>query len=408
MPGPDQSAARQPVLTFVSPDAQDILFYELRDRKLPKNKDFTYGTPHPDTSQFPNHELVYVTEENEKGWSRFYYAATRETQDNYNFEYQQVDIGGRQFDTVVRTYIYKRQEFSATGFQAGTPMPVGPDNKFNGLGYVLMSRTTQRIGEQVLDSLFVVEQRTFIKKVTITQLGYDELSRKNLRSVSTWYYRGEEVAPDLSVEAAFADTGNSFWAPALVTASGVTTGVVRDGQQLSDDWFVVVSKETISGTLEGGSIKVNSYNTTTDYFWPPVLSVLEFMNWTRLDGGVDIFPRVEFSPDGYRGPCRALVEEFWRPTAFTGLDPKQMNPRGIVYSAPFFRLNIPPCLHPNVQAVCDIGTEDQVYAQNTGSLRNYAATNYTTWPASIVAVDEQKPFRGGYLRTRITVYPPDA
>ena len=34
------------------------------------------------------------------------------------------------------------------------------------------------------------------------------------------------------------------------------------------------------------------------------------------------------------------------------------------------------------------------------------ATNYTDWPASITAADDQEPFRGGYLRTTRTASKP--
>lgn len=83
-----------------------------------------------------------------------------------------------------------------------------------------------------------------------------------------------------------------------------------------------------------------------------------------------------------------------------------MLPTRIYYSSPFFSLNIPECLHGAQSIVCDIGNSDPVYDQNSGSARTFAATNYTTWPANIVAYDDQEPFRGGFLRTTKTIYKP--
>ena len=36
----------------------------------------------------------------------------------------------------------------------------------------------------------------------------------------------------------------------------------------------------------------------------------------------------------------------------------------------------------------------------------YNATNYVDWPESLVIQDSQKPFRGGYLREKITAFIP--
>ena len=53
------------------------------------------------------------------------------------------------------------------------------------------------------------------------------------------------------------------------------------------------------------------------------------------------------------------------------------------------------------------GTDHPVYSY-IGTTWTFLATNYTDWPDSLVISDTQKPFRGGYLRERVTAYKPVA
>jgi len=76
------SPQRQTVLTFVSPNVQDSLFFETiyaqRVGKVPP----AYGTAHPDTDKFPDHTLAYVKQADPNGQLYYYYYAnTRASQD---------------------------------------------------------------------------------------------------------------------------------------------------------------------------------------------------------------------------------------------------------------------------------------------------------------------------------------
>jgi hypothetical protein len=51
------------------------------------------------------------------------------------------------------------------------------------------------------------------------------------------------------------------------------------------------------------------------------------------------------------------------------------------------------------------GTEHPVYNNEVVQF-NYGRTNYIDWPASLVIEDKQEPFRGGYMRTKVTVFAP--
>lgn len=395
--------AIHPVHVFPTPDKRDLLFFVEVDARLPKYKPgtWTYGDAYRDAVKYPNHKLVYVSQQTEQNWERRYYAASRADQDNYNFEFSSADMGGRRFPTVNRTYLSLRADFNATAPAAGAAMPVGPDNKFDGLGYVLMGRVEQRTGDETLDSIFVAETYSYVQKSSTVDIGVDPLNGRPLAKTTTFYYATEANVggTGLTAAALFAASTNSYW--------GIqSSGYQRSGQQISADWYVIDAEQVIAGTASGGGLIIAEYETTENHYWPPVLDTLEPMDWERRDGGEDIFYRILFDPEGYNGPCTARVTLTWKSTPFTGLAVDTMQPQRIYYGSPFFTLNVPECLHASLNVICDIGTSDPVYKQNTGSSRNFPATSPATRPASVIAVDDQKPYRGGYLRTTMEVDEP--
>jgi hypothetical protein len=83
-----------------------------------------------------------------------------------------------------------------------------------------------------------------------------------------------------------------------------------------------------------------------------------------------------------------------------------MLPTSIIYSCPFFSVSIPDCLHGSVSFKADTGTTDPVFKYVVGTERFFQETNYLTWPATIVAFDQQEPYRGGFVRSIRTAYAP--
>ena len=67
VPRNQPSPQRQTVLTFVSPNVQDLLFYETVDAQRVGTTPPTYGTAHPNTDKFPDHKLVYVRQSDPTG-----------------------------------------------------------------------------------------------------------------------------------------------------------------------------------------------------------------------------------------------------------------------------------------------------------------------------------------------------
>jgi hypothetical protein len=407
MPLP-QAPKRQDNKSFPTPLVGDVLFSQIEDctrRTFP-----AYGTAHPDTVKWPDHKLCYIRSvDNERdGIHEFFYVADRANQDTYNWEFDKADIGGVTFDAVTRTYVTLRTAFDSAAPAMGAAMPNIPASKFSG-SYVLARRKQQRIGDRELDSLYVVDQRTYVKRCSIRSIGVDSMNGLPLQSVETLYYATEVVTGTTTAAALFAAPTNAYW--------GLQSdGYVRTGRQLSCEWYQITSEQQVAGTLTSGVISVSTFNTTKNYYWPPVLQKLgtspnffyvDFMNWTRLDGGVDIYPRFTFEQDGYNGPCEATITRSWSKTPQTVTAPKQMLPTPIYYSSPYFSLNIPACLHGEVTCKCDIGNADPVYTQNVGSSRTTPRTNHLVWPDFIIAADDQDPYRGGYLRTTVTISKPN-
>jgi hypothetical protein len=328
-------------------------------------------------------------------------------QDAANFEFTGVSIGGQQFDGISRSYVYPRVDFDESDPEPGAAMPTGPDAKFEGKGYILVGRRVASSGME-LEPTFVVERREYVRRVTIRNIGIDSLNGKTLASSTILFHRDEIVTGTKTIDALMLEPEHAYWG---VQADGTQ----RTGSQLSADWYSVEVAQLVGGTMDSatGVLTVHSYATNDNFYWPPVLKSYQELSWQRRDGGKDTFPAILFEPEGYNGPCRNVVVQTWSKTPFVINAVLPMLPTRIYYASPFFTLNISECLHGAITAVCDIGSGDPVYEVNSGSARTFPATNYTAWPAivsgvqtGLLAFDDQEPFRGGFLRTTRTVYPP--
>jgi hypothetical protein len=393
------SSHRQRTSFYPTPLIGDVLFSErvvCQTKAVP-----AYGTAHPNSARWPNHKLVFVKERPEPesvDTFDFFYAADRATQDAYNFSFTKADIGGTKFDAVARTYVTLRSAFTPNTPAMGAAMPNTPTGLFTGT-YVLAEKKQTRIGEQELDSLYVAETHVYVKRCNIVQLGVDSLNGKALTSTETLYYASEVVTGSTTASALFADTSNAYW--------GLQSdGTQRTGRQLSCEWYLVTVETVVGGTFGGGVVDVDTFTTNDNYTWPPVLNSYALIPWARRDGGVDYSPIVLFNPEGYSGPCLTTITRTWSKTAFTIPKVEQMLPSRINFSSPLFELNIGECLHTAQTIVATSGSNHPVYDAAITQSQVYPATNYTTWPNTIVAYDDQVPYRGGFLRTRRVVSKP--
>lgn len=311
-----------------------------------------------------------------------------------NWEQSDMPVGIGQFQGVTRDVIALASAYSTTSPALNSAMPVVSGGLFDGQGYVLYSRDAKKSGMN-LEPVFRLERRAYIRKITVRQHDYDEQFGENLYTTQQLYHADEIVYSTVTAAALFAAPADSYW--------GLQSdGYVREGKQLTPDWYVITQREIVHAGFVGSG---RSYTTAIDYSWPGVLSDISVDTWERKDGGLQRYARPIYSKEAYRGPCKAVVTETFHVMAPVVTVPNVMLPMPIDLSTPMFSLNIGPTLHPAKTVVVANGTNDPEFVSTAGSY-TFPVTTPAAWPTSILASDEVRPFRGGYLRTQVTVYPP--
>ena len=475
---PISSSRRQRVIEFTTPKISDLVVVERVDcsrnvssADVADNTD--YGTAHPDTDKFAGFKLALIkNSDNDQGqFQDWYYVKDRSDQDKYNWEFQAAGANNPRFDTVVSTYVTLRSAFDeyspAIGNSNGMPLPsdhatTDPFTKTTTSGdnydnnYVLFEKKQVRSGDETLDSLYVIEQHIYVKRVSIvsvdtdTQFPYNDYNETGnafggLISKETLFHKDEDVkatteffddddsdegvtntlrdvntgaGDDNRKEAEYVFTDKQAYysiSSAKYNFWGVDqAGVMREGKQLSENWYVLAERQIIRKDTNG---LVASYFTNQNMSWPTVFSHMFVSVWNRRDGGkhTNIYPT--YLREAYSGPTKTEVKIFWKKTPFamgTSTDHsdtaltqlKPMEPMVMEFVTPNWRVKTKPCLHGDVTMTYTNGTEDPVWDYG-GYKTTWKATNYTGWPDDIVISDTQEPFRGGYLRTKVTAYKPD-
>jgi len=230
---PNPTPIRQRLRTFLTPDIRDFIVAESKDvafREIPE-----YGTPHPDTRRYPHHLFAFAQPADDQGLLyTLLYVMERAEQDAYNWEMSDAGLEGTKFLQVQRSYVTLRSKFNSTTPAMGSAMPNVPAGEFSGT-FVLADRKQRRSQDKELDTLFVVEDMTYIQKEVFADIEPDEISGIANRVTTTLYYRGESIthsATARTVEAWFALPSDNFWATDA-------TGYGRTGKQLTDNWFAV-------------------------------------------------------------------------------------------------------------------------------------------------------------------------
>jgi hypothetical protein len=394
-----QAPYRQDSRTFPTPLIGDVVFSEIRDCTRITFPE--YGTPHPNPAKWPYHKLVFIKSVSieRDGIFEFFYAADRDHQDLYNFQFQQADIGGVKFDSVVRTYVSPRADFTPTNYAMGAEMSSDPSGIFTDT-YVLAEYRQVEAQEQVLNALYVTEQLTYIKKELLVQNDFDEYFGRNVKTTQFLSYATEVLSGTLTAAELFAASTNAYWGLQ-------STGIVRSGRQLTAKWFAVTEAEAIPASIVASG---RTYYTTVNYGWPAELApnITSFLQtWPKVDGGQQTYFQPEFLKNQYNGPCRAKIVETFSLTPSTSSTALSMEPLPINISNPYFSISVGPTLHPSATVSFTNGTGDTEFELVAASYF-IPATSPTTRPSEIIASDEVKPFRGGYLRQVTTVYEPES
>tara|TARA_Y100000817_G_C16859858_1_gene545361 strand:+ start:131 stop:1714 length:1584 start_codon:yes stop_codon:yes gene_type:complete len=376
----------------------------------------SYGTVHPDTENFPRHKLCYVKQADGEGlYYQYYYAADRLHQDDYNFEYSQADLGGNKYNSVIRTYVILRSDFTEADakYDAGDRMPDIPNSKFPDDTYILMTRKQKRIGDRELDGLFVVEQRVYFHRADIITHTMDSATGGVLARVEKVVYRGEQFNPP-NATAALIETiaeqdDDDKW------------GLDDDGrswacEQVSYDWWKITIQDVIPqglGSLYGGKL-IRQYDTWQNFTWPSVVDGLVFTSADRKDGAsqTTVTVRMKEGKQGGNWPTKMTVKQVWSKSVFSSGSlptPTVFKTTSARYAGIQFKVSVTNVLTPAITLTDFIGTKHPTY-----KLGEYAfpkpwcqASDPTDWPESeFEAAVTQKPFRGGYLLEVVFVHPP--
>ena len=288
------------VFTYVSPNQDDFIFYELVDRKNesiePANLP-SIGDAHP---EYTSHKFVVAVPADSRGdYYRYYYAADRTNQDAYNWQHSTADLGGNRYDSVRRTYVVTRSAYKKSVPNISSAMPTYVDDPFTSTDeYILVSRRQAQLSgaDAELTNLFVLEVREYIKRVPLVQTKFDEAFNKTLTTTVTLLHKSED--------------------PLSQTKELDSTGYVTDVNQLTAEWFTKTERQVMN---VGASGLVRDFLTTENYYWPPVLNGFQTENWAKKTDPVtyQTFSIPIFSADAYNGPCRARVQVYWSNKPYT-------------------------------------------------------------------------------------------
>ncbi len=464
------SPQRQSVLSFVSPKVADLLFFETVDAQKIGNTPAeieanlpAYGTAHPDKANFPNHILCFIKQADSNGLMyEYYYVTDRKSQDEYNFEYSQADLGGNKYDTVIRTYIRLRSpltvnEVDLAGFndvaaalttdttlhhtdnpKAGDLMP-DPTSQFDAediitydnsgspdevpvsKDYILLTRQQKRIGDKELDGLFVVEQRVYFRRIDISSQKLDPATEGVLRTVEKLIYRGEAYkAPHGGGENIVGEetAGTADWENEAVWGLDAS-GINHEAEQLSHDWWKVTLQDVIPQDAEAhttygsGGKKIREYTTYRNFTWPAVVGDLIFTTANKKDGSSNttVTVRNKEGKDGFSGATKMTVLQVWSKEPLTPPEPVIFKTASASYSGIQFSVRVSNVLTEAITLTDFIGTNDPVH-----KLGEYAfpkpwceASSPTDWENLSDPFDgaaTQQPFRGGYLLEVVKVHHP--
>jgi len=443
---------RIPVLSFPTPEGQaDLLFYEIRDGDLPKNKSWSYGDPHPDTAKFPHHELVFVTAEGGAGWQRWYYSANRENQHRYNWQLTDTP----DWPQLTQTFIVRRSDFSVTATYDMPPIEV--------LAYPLEWSVTgveeRPINDEVLASTFVMvavtreklRVRQVIASLSIgTIAGAPALSTQGTLLVINDYIEcpAAYLPPGVRVSnfshpataytavAAFAtgifdavavryvdseivgrefdpeiNATTSFRRAKVPANTTIPSGIQSDGsivelQPINTLWSIKNTKKAagLAGSAINGKA-TRTFQIVTNWAWP---AVLDYVNITPVYVD-DIYSAItgyvtspRFVADAYSGPCLAtIIEEWTSALPVVGGDSTWNSTKTTSPLLPEPTPLLPKSISFN-SPLLDVNVPECLHDYITFFAANfqqeYPATNYTRWPGSIVAEVDLRAHQGGWLK----------
>lgn len=103
-----------PIVSFPTPERQDRLIYEVEDYNKADTNPPIYGSPHPNSREFPNHYFVFQKPTDNFEWMVRYYATDRTNENWYNASISYLDESNAN-PVFTRDYLLRRTTYQATG-----------------------------------------------------------------------------------------------------------------------------------------------------------------------------------------------------------------------------------------------------------------------------------------------------
>ena len=463
-----QIPERTPILSFPTPGGKaDMAFFEMRDGSLPKNKEWTYGDSHPDGANFPHHELVFVASDgSDPVWQRWFYAAKRELQHLYNWEYSDTSDWPR----ITQTFLVKRGDFSPTATFDMPPLEYFPYPA----EYSATGLEERPIGDETLASLYVtvvITRERLYKRTVVTTLvqaattlGSTAITHDSNSNVpeGVQFLEGIGISPG-TTRTRVSNTSTTLSIPAYATGTGIsvevvtypllaiigyefdpdtgsmkpyqrtkvptgTTGTViqpngsfSEIQPASTLWSIKTTKQAtgLPGIAVNG-VASRTFKMVVQWSWPRVLNYVTIQ--PVYSDERDIYSAVTgyittpiFLSEGYSGPCLATIIETW-----TSKLPKISSEGGSAdwdsnsLSTVYPLLEQPSVLLPKAidfnSPKLNVSVGECLHAPIefwSGSFYQfYPATSPSRWPASLLASVDLRPYQGGWLKKVMLVDAP--
>jgi hypothetical protein len=109
--------------SYPTPLVGDVVFVVQKNTTEPVYAVPVYGTRHPDTLNFPNHQLAFVHVSDDRQTAQWFYVANRQNQDLYNYAIKYIGDSAAH-KTYIRSYIVPRDGYERPA--VGTPDSVDP------------------------------------------------------------------------------------------------------------------------------------------------------------------------------------------------------------------------------------------------------------------------------------------
>ena len=402
-----------------------------------------YGTPHDTISKlksWPNHKFCHQTNPDEQGNYQRVYVADQGTQHLYNWETSDAP----DWPTITQTFIVPRATYVFRPATPDTTYPPPPSGNVNTTGYSITSVEEQRIGEPRLDSLYVAVKITR-ENVARTQVRrYVDLDTNTVQEETVQKVPAGTLGSAVGASGTYTDVSplNSYWSTSSTKkaqglAGNAVLGVASRTMFYRDNytWPRVLNYIDIQPILADPS---DIYSPARGFAWRPVWLADAFdgpCNYTLVERWTLEKPKFNGDSDWNTGTPWATGTAYTTgtppliPVSRVNINgsyykcliphtstvfatdlaagkwvlsypdiPEQtpMLRQEIVFNGADLNINIPACLHREIQI-----WDTQFYG-------SYPATTPTNWPATVLARVTISPDQGGWLTRMFYVDSPDS